>query len=161
MGQLEARFGSVGAKGEAGENFLYSRLMQDYTVSDYRKDMIQQTQGIDFGIIKPNWRREYTLDVKNTLYIDNTYYAFKIELEADGKPGWFFTSKADRIYHTNAYCKKYLYYELNELRYYVTKKLLDKDFSKFKIVNHNGDVLIQFQMDLTQAHDFPISSVFS
>jgi hypothetical protein len=160
MGQLATRFGKVGAKGEAGETFLFEKLKQDYTVSDYRTDMVMQSQGIDFGIQKPNWRREYTLDVKNSLYISNDYYAFKIEIEDNGKAGWFYTSKADRIYHTNAWEKKYLYYELNELRYYVTSKLLKNDFSTFNVVDYKGYVLLQFQMMKGQDHPFPISQIY-
>lgn len=161
MGQLSQRFGKVGYKGEAGENFLYDVLQRDYQVSDYRQDMVMQTQGIDFGIKKPEWRREYTLDVKNTLYIDknNEYFSFKIELESNSQPGWFFTSKADRIYHTNAYMGKYIYYELNKLRYYVNKKLIAQEYSTFKIVPHNGDILMQFQISDAK-HDIPISIMY-
>jgi hypothetical protein len=158
MGQLTTRFGAVGAKGEAGEIFLFEKLQKEYQVSDYRQDMVLQTQGIDFGIKLPAWRREYTLDVKNNLYITNEYYAFKIEIESDKKAGWFFTSKADRIYHTNAYMGKYLYYDLNELRYYVTKKMINNDYSTFNIVEHNGDILIHFKIE--GAHDLPISVVY-
>lgn len=160
MGHLINRYGTTGIKGEAGEIFMYNELQREYIVSDYRTNMILQSQGIDFGISKPDWQREYTLDVKNNLYIANSYYAFKIEIESNAKAGWFFTSKADRIYHTNAYMKQYLYYDLNELRYFVTKKLLAHDYSHFKIVPHNGDVLIQFQLDLTKKHHLPISCLF-
>jgi hypothetical protein len=158
MGVLAAKFGAIGAKGEAGEEFILNQLTKSYQVSDYRQDMIQQSQGIDFGIKHPSWRREYTLDSKNNLYICPEYYAFKIELEANGKAGWFFTSKADRIYHTNAYMGKYLYYDLNELRYFVTKRLVDNDHSQFKVVYHNQDVLLQFTVN--GAHTLPISQVF-
>lgn len=140
---------------------MYNELQREYKVSDYRTNMILQSQGIDFGISKSEWRREYTLDVKNNLYIENSYYAFKIEIESEGKAGWFFTSKADRIYHTNAYMKRYLYYDLNELRYFVTKKLVSQDYQQyFKIVNHNSDVLIQFQLNLNETHQLPISCLF-
>ena len=161
MGQLEARFGKVGAKGEAGEAYLFERLQRDFQVIDYRHDMIQQTQGIDFGIRKPEWRREYTLDVKNTLYIapDDSFTSIKVELECKGKPGWFFTSKADRIYHTNAFMKRYLYYDLNELRHYITKKLLEQS-PDFEIVHYNGDVLAQFRMFATKQCNYPISDIF-
>jgi hypothetical protein len=161
MGQLINRYGVTGYKGEAGEIFMYNELQREYKVSDYRTNMILQSQGIDFGISKSEWRREYTLDVKNNLYIENSYYAFKIEIESAGKAGWFFTSKADRIYHTNAYMKRYLYYDLNELRYFVTKKLVSQDYQQyFKIVNHNSDVLIQFQLNLNETHQLPISCLF-
>ena len=158
MGVLETKFGTVGAKGEAGEEFIYTQLSKNYQVTDYRLDLIQQSQGIDFGIKHPSWRREYTLDSKNNLFITTGYYAFKIELEANGKAGWFYTSKADRIYHTNAYMGKYLYYDMNELRYFVTKRMLENDYSQFKVVHHNGDVLLQFTIN--GAHSLPISQVF-
>lgn len=158
MGQLSTKFGSIGAKGEVGEEFILKRLQEQYQVSDYRNDMIQQSQGIDFGIKHPSWRREYTLDSKNNLFIDNGYYAFKIELEFREKAGWFYTSKADRIYHTNAYLGKYLYYDLNELRYFVTKRLLENDHSQFKIVHYNNAVLLQFI--ITGTHSLPISQLF-
>ena len=158
MGQLSTKFGSIGAKGEAGEEFILKKLQEQYQVSDYRNDMIQQSQGIDFGIKHPSWRREYTLDSKNNLFIDNDYYAFKIELEFRGKAGWFYTSKADRIYHTNAYSERFLYYDLNELRYFVTKKLLENDHSQFKIVHYNNSVLLHFT--ITGTHSLPISQLF-
>lgn len=160
MGQLTTRFGAVGAKGEAGEIFMLDVLKTQYKVSDYRLDMVQQTQGIDFGISKDGWRREFTLDVKNNLYITPEFYAFKIELEANGKAGWFFTSKADRIYHTNAYMKQYIYYDLNELRYFVTKRLVNNDYSDFDTVNHNGDLLLQFKFEPGKSHTVPISVLF-
>ena len=160
MGQLTTRFGAVGAKGEAGEIFMLDVLKTQYKVSDYRLDMVQQTQGIDFGISKDGWRREFTLDVKNNLYITPEFYAFKIELEANGKAGWFFTSKADRIYHTNAYMKQYIYYDLNELRYFVTKRLVNNDYSDFATVNHNGDLLLQFKFEPGKSHNVPISVLF-
>lgn len=161
MGQLETKFGSVGAKGEAGEAFLYSVLQKDYKVSDYRADMVMQSQGIDFGISKPEWRREYTLDVKNSLYISNNYYSFKLEIEDNGKAGWFYTSKADRIYSTNAYMRKYLYYDLNEMRYFVTKKFMENDFSEFNVVNYKGYILLQFHWVQNQKINFPVSQIFS
>jgi len=160
MGQLTNRFGAVGAKGEAGEIFMLETLKKQYKVSDYRLDMVQQTQGIDFGISKDGWRREFTLDVKNNLYITPEFVAFKIELESDGKAGWFFTSKADRIYHTNAYMKQYIYYDLNELRYFVTKRLVNNDYSDFVTVNHNGDLLLQFKFEPGKSHNVPISVLF-
>lgn len=160
MGQLGTKFGKVGYKGEAGETFMYEVLKREYYTSDYRQDMVMQTQGIDFGIKLPEWRREYTLDVKNNLYIDKEYYAFKIEIESANKAGWFFSSKADRIYHTNTYSSKYLYYDLNELRYYVTKKLISNDTNSFSIVKYNSDVLIHFQMNINTPNDIPISKIY-
>ena len=159
MGHLINRYGTTGIKGEAGEEFMYKMLQLDYTVSDYRKDLIIQGQGIDFGIRRPEWNREYTLDVKNNLYLDSSYYAFKIEIQSGTEAGWFFTSKADRIYHTNAYSGRYLYYNLNELRYFVTKRLLSNDYSDFNVVQYNSDVLLHFKIEFGQHHMIPISKL--
>ena len=159
MGILAKKFGKVGYKGETGESFMYEVLQNEYEVSDYRKDLVMQTQGIDFGIKLPNWRREYTLDVKNNLYIEPSFYAFKIELEDKGKPGWFFTSKADRIYHSNAYMGEYFYYELTEMRHFVNKKLLANDYSSFTKVDYKGDILLQFRI-FGPDHGLPISNLF-
>lgn len=160
MGELQTRFGRIGAKGESGEIYLYQTLQKSYQVTDYRNDMIMQSQGIDFGIYKPEWRREYTLDVKNNFYIDNDYYSFKIEIEDNGKAGWFYTSKADRIYCTNAYLRKYIYYDLNEMRYYITKKFMDNDLSEFNVIKYQGYILVQCHWRKGQKHNFPISQVY-
>lgn len=162
MGQLIDRFGATGVKGEEGEKFMMSVLKsQGFDVRDYRTDLVVQSQGIDFGINKPSQRREFTLDVKNNLYIKDDYHAFKVEIERFTRAGWFYTSKADFIYHTNAYTGNYIYYNLNELRYYITKQLIEKSASEvFKLVNINGDVLIQFQFSKGMEHNIPVSSLY-
>jgi hypothetical protein len=76
------------------------------------------------------------------------------------KAGWFFTSKADRIYHTNAYMGQYIYYDLNQLRYFVTKRIIDNDYSAFTLVKHNGDLLLQFKFEPGVDHNVPISVLF-
>ena len=160
MNQLETKFGSVGAKGAQGETWLLEKLNQRYQTHDYRQDFIMQSQGIDFGIFDSSWRREYTLDVKTNLYIEKDFYAFKIELQRENKAGWFYRSKADRIYHVNTYYGKYLYYDLNEMRYYITKNLL-KSPDKFKIIESNGDLLLQLTFPKGSPIEAPTSNLFS
>ena len=162
MGQLIDRFGASGIKGEEGEKFILSVLKsQGYDVRDYRTDLVVQSQGIDFGIYKPTMRRELTLDVKTNLYIKDDYYAFKVEIERFTRAGWFYTSKADFIYHTNAYTGNYVYYNLNELRYYITKQLIGKSATEaFKLVNINGDILIQFQFYAGVDYQLPVSPMY-
>lgn len=162
MSVLEQRFGAVGRKGSLGEDWMFKKLQSNFIVSDYRKDYVMQTQGIDFGIKKPEWHREFTLDVKTNLYLpDADWYGFKLELESDNKAGWFFTSKADRIYHVNSYLGKYLYYDLNMMRYYVTKKLINNDMKDLEIKNINGDILLQIIIPKGLAHNIPVSQLFS
>ena len=56
--------------------------------------------------------------------------------------------------------KQYIYYDLNELRYFVTKKLVNQDISDFATVNHNGDLLLQFKFEPGKSHTVPISVLF-
>ena len=161
MSHLGERFGIRGEKGSAGEVWMYNKLKERYTVKDYRTDFVLQTQGIDFGISLPAWRREFTLDVKTNLYTPpENWYGFKLELQRANKAGWLFTSKADRIYHVNAFQGKYLYYDLNEMRYYITKKLLDNNMDNFTITKIDGDILLQIKIIKDTAHDVPVSNIF-
>ena len=160
MSVLSNKFGARGAKGSDGEEFLFNKLNANYTVSDYRMNYQMQSQGIDFGIKKPDWHREFTLDAKTNLYLESDWFAFKIELQRANKAGWLFTSKSDRMYHVNSYAGKYLFYELNEMRYYITKKLLDGNFDAFKIVKMDGDTLLQFTIKKGVSHDIPVSQLY-
>ena len=160
MVSLSTKFGALGTKGSDGETYMYNVLKSKYQVNDYRQDIIMQSQGIDFGIKDPKWRREFTLDVKTNLYIEKDFYAFKIELQRENKAGWFYNSRADRIYHVNAYMGRYLYYDLNEMRYYITKRLL-KSTKHFNIVEHNGDLLLHLKFSNDIVNDTPATNLFS
>lgn len=159
MHQLTSRYGSLGTKGAIGENWLLGRLSRRYQTTDYRDDFVMQTQGIDFGIKEPSWRREFTLDVKTNLYIEKDFYAFKLELESDNKAGWLYSSKADRIYHVNTYFGKYLYYDLNQMRYYITKRMLESP-DALTIIRTNGDILLQLTFPNGSPNDTPASKLF-
>lgn len=161
MKPLSEKFGALGNKGAKGETWLFERLSKRYQTSDYRKDAIMQSQGIDFGIKEPNWRREFTLDVKSNLYIEREYYAFKIELQRENKAGWFWNSRSDRIYHVNSYLGKYLYYDLNEMRYCVSKILLDKGRQALNLVEMDGDILLHITIKSNIEHSWPMSKLFS
>ena len=161
MKPLSEKFGALGNKGAKGETWLFERLSKRYQTSDYRKDAIMQSQGIDFGIKEPNWRREFTLDAKSNLYIEREYYAFKIELQRENKAGWFYTSKADRIYHVNSYTGKYLFYDLNEMRYYINSILLRYGKQALNLVEMDGDILLHITIKSNIEHSWPISKLFS
>lgn len=144
MSILENKFGQTGKKGHFGEVALYSLLKSIYPeVIDHRKDLRVQSDGVDFSVKQNNWNKFITLDCKNNLYVSNDYYSLKIELESNGKPGWFFTSKADRIYHISSYSKQYVYYDLSVARYIITKGLLEG--LKFNLINYQNDLLLQIK----------------
>ena len=154
---LTERFPDTGAKGERGEVWLKSILQSyGYDVIDYGNIVEHQKQGYDFGIKKPEWLREYYLDCKNNLFVDNEYH-FKIEIEDHGKLGWFFSSRADRIYHVSTYTKSYVVYDLNEMRKLVVNALLTNDTSLFKRVEYNGALLLQFDINNENKGLYPIT----
>ena len=134
---------------------MYTHLLSRYDcVSDYRMDMTAQSVGVDFGIKQTSWSREITLDVKNNLYIVPEKIGFKVEITKNNKPGWFMTSKADRIYHVSSYQRKYIYYELHDLRLYVFQNMSKLDLVKY---NDGKDLLVQFY----HTGELPVSQIYS
>lgn len=148
------KFPTTGVKGDDGERFLFEQLLKRYeVVNDYRQNLTMQNVGVDFGFGALNWKRETTLDVKNNLYITRDKIGFKVEIQKNGKPGWFFTSKADRIYHVCAYQKKFMYYDLGDLRSYVFRNNTGLELVDYK---DGKDVLIQFY----HSTSLPVSQIF-
>lgn len=157
--QLLNKFPTTGVKGNAGEKFLYNLFLNRYDkVSDYRFNSTAQSTGFDFGIKQNNWPREITLDVKNNLYVTPEKVGFKIEITKNNKPGWFLTSKADRIYHCSYYHKNFMYYELGDLRYYIFNTMrYSSENIEFLYYNDNKDLLIQ----LYWTKNLPISEIYN
>ena len=121
MGQLEEKFGWAGKKGEEGEDFalaLWDSI--GYDVIDYRKDIAKQKLGIDYAVkkLKPEpWFRHYTIDNKNNLRIYKGQYSIPIEVKkGKRRPGWLYTSHADRISHTHVGKKMLVFYDLKQMR---------------------------------------------
>jgi len=150
MNNINKRYPFTAPKGISGERFLLPILQRHYdVVSDYTDDFAMQCRGVDFGIKKTNWSRERLLDVKNNLWIgdinDNTTWTIVIELSKstyDGsRVGWFHTSQADRIYHVNTYHKLYVYYDLNEMRRWVTRELIKGNVLDFKQLPNGSELL--------------------
>jgi len=160
MSVLGNKFGERGDKGDSGERFLINQLKEQYTVSDYRTDMQRQRNGIDFGITKSGWSREYTLDCKTNLYVEPKWFVFALEIQGNGKPGWFHTSAADRIYHVSSYAKTYMFYDLSEMRAYITKRLINNQTAGIQFVDGTNDQLLKIYVDRTVPNELPISSLF-
>lgn len=158
---LEERFPMTGTKGQVGEMWLKSILQSyGYEVTDYGNQIEHQTRGYDFSIKKPEWLRDYYLDCKNNLYIDyrkEDEYHFKVEIEEYGKLGWFFSSRADQIYHVNTYSKVYVMYDLNKMRKLVINALFNNDTSLFSKVMYNGALLLQFDINNNNKGLYPIT----
>jgi hypothetical protein len=152
---LTKKFGTAGEKGGNAEDWLYRKLQTIYDdIVDYRSDMIKQGEGIDFSVKKKNWFRPFTLDCKSNLYIDQdqdteTYKTY-FEYIKNGKPGWFLKSKADRIYHINTFKGKGIFYDLNEMRQVVSRRLLFQDMKGFEVVKTENDLLLKVDLSLPE-----------
>jgi len=117
MSILEKKFGSVGKKGDSAEEWVMNKLSSVYQVEDLRNDWKSQIDGIDFGITKSAWKNTYYLDSKGNLNGD----IFYLEMEKNGKPGWFMKSKSDRIYHIDVNAGRGYWYSLPDMRLLMSK----------------------------------------
>lgn len=150
MNNINKRYPFTAPKGIAGERFLYPILQRHYdVVSDYTDDFVMQCRGVDFGIKKTNWSRERLVDVKNNLWIidinDKSTWSIILELSKsryDGsRVGWFHTSQADRIYHVNTYHKAYVYYDLNEMRRWVIREIINGNTLDYEQLPNGSELL--------------------
>ena len=116
--QLQEKFGAAGLKGGKAEEWLLDKLNIVYDeVIDLREDWKAQIDGIDFGIKKDSWHNAYFLDCKGNM-TDNHFY---IEYSTSYKPGWFWKSKSDRIYHVDVTNNKACWYSLPEMRQVISQ----------------------------------------
>ena len=130
--QLSEKFGASGLKGGQAEEWLIEKLEKIYDeVQDYREDMRFQRRGIDFGIKKTGWRNTYTLDCKANLKKGR----FFLELSKSDRPGWFWKSQADRIYHVDLDTGEAIWYGLPEMRSAIAS-------SSFPVVCYNDTALM-------------------
>ena len=148
---LTKKFGASGIKGGKGEDWLYAKLLKVYDeVIDYRTDMQKQIVGIDFAVKKNSWFRPFNLDCKTNLFIDDDKQSTYFEYIKNGKPGWFLKSQADRIYHVNVERNKGLYYDLNDMRQVVSRRLLFQDMKGFEILKSGQDLLLKVDLSLPE-----------
>jgi hypothetical protein len=150
MQNITKRYPITAPKGISGERYLFTVLQRHYdVVSDYTENFAMQCRGVDFGIKKTNWSRERLLDVKNNLWIadvnDRNTWNVMLELSKskyDGsRIGWFHTSQADRIYHVNTYHKMYVYYDLNEMRRWVTREIINGNTLNYTQMPNGSELL--------------------
>jgi hypothetical protein len=148
---LTKKFGSAGEKGGKGEDWLYTKLKKTYDeVVDYRNDMQKQILGIDFSVKKNTWFRPFNLDCKTNLFIDDAKQYTCFEYIKNGKPGWFLKSHADRIYHINVDKGRGLFYDLNDMRQVVSRRILFQDMNGFEILKKDQDLLLKVDLSLPE-----------
>lgn len=94
----EEAFGSSGKKGRVGELFVINTIRSwGWEVIDTESEKSLQLQGVDIIIKKPTWQNYYSVDVKNNMTDDGSFF---IETAPDG---WLFNKnkRSDRIWHCN------------------------------------------------------------
>ena len=134
---LEKRFGKRGKKGDIGEKWLLKVLRESKQyeeVKDFSKEYKMQELGIDGSIKKKSWYRPYYYDCKHNLY-KKSNGTFQIYLEwtkkYSGKPGWFHTSSANRIYHVSVKNNTSIFYDLKQMKKRIREQ---KDLGHVKVV---------------------------
>ena len=161
ISQLEQRFGKRGRKGDEGERWLLKKLRESKQydeVKDFSKEYKMQELGIDGSINKKSWYRPYYYDCKHNLIKQNKTYKLYLEWTKpySGKPGWFHTSAANRIYHVSVKHNVSIFYDLKQLRERVRKQISlghvkvarKAPKESFVMIKHNDPVfrdLLRFQ----------------
>ena len=105
--------------GGKAEEYAYPLLQEAYdTVIDLREDKEAQYHGIDFSIRQNSWKHAYTLDIKGNLHNGLFCFEFRKTYQHSNRvtPGWFHTSKSDRIYHVDVDNEQLVWYELPKMR---------------------------------------------
>jgi hypothetical protein len=143
---LYTRYPTTAAKGRQGEAWMLQQLQKIYAVQDYTQDMQMQANGIDFGIMRDGWQRARYIDIKHNVWsTPHNTMVFAIEIaRADGAPGWFLTSRADRIYHCNTRLGIYTYYDLPTMRQWIVQRALQQQCHAW---NSHGCQLITVTID--------------
>lgn len=125
-------FGRTGYKGVKGEHwFADYYFAKGFKVQLFEEDRSRQLTGVD--VIITNELSSYTVDVKNNLRKDNSFY---VELESDG---WLFNSGYvnDYISHVNP--------STGVIATYVRKRM--QKFIKENYPNNKGEILLLHKED--------------
>lgn len=134
---LEKRFGKRGKKGDDGEKWLFRILNESEQfdeVKDFTKEYKMQELGIDGSVFKKSWYKPYYFDCKHNLIKEGKIYKLCFEMTkwGSGKPGWFYTSNSDRIYHVSVKHKTSIFYDLKQMRKRIREQL---DLENIKIIH--------------------------
>lgn len=115
---LKEAFGDRGERGRLGEIFLHKYLVATgHEVIDHENDYKNQVKGIDFSFKKPQWQRYYTGDCKANLRPDGSFIVEFFKYSGGRRrQGWYFTCRADRIFHVNVKEQWICYYDLGQLK---------------------------------------------
>lgn len=115
---LGEAFGERGERGRLGEMYLLQYLRATgHEVIDHEGDYKSQLKGIDVSFKKPQWARYYTGDCKANLRSDGSFIIEFFKFSGGRRrQGWYYTCKADRVFHVNIKEQWICYYDINQLR---------------------------------------------
>ena len=133
-------------KGKAGEYAVIQALSQITEVKDltnYEDFKGYQQKGLDFEFLN---RKTNTWDRGDAKANIMKYGLTFMELyKANGKLGWFNTTKSDWIFCYSVYTKSIYFYSINEMRGYIDNRLKDRSIKTSHL--KSGDIGVWLPVD--------------
>lgn len=133
-------------KGKAGEYVIIQALSEITEVKDltnYADFKGYQQKGLDFEFFNRKTKTWDRGDAKANIM--ESGLTFMELYKANGKLGWFNTTKADWIFCYSVYTKKIYYYSINEMRGYIDSRLKDRNIKTSHL--KSGDIGVWLPVD--------------
>ena len=133
-------------KGKAGEYAVIQALSQITEVKDltnYDDFKGYQQKGLDFEFLNRKTNTWDRGDAKANIM--KSGLTFMELYKANGKLGWFNTTKSDWIFCYSVYTKSIYFYSINEMRGYIDNRLKDRSIKTSHL--KSGDIGVWLPVD--------------
>jgi len=133
-------------KGKAGEYAVIQALSQITEVKDltnYDDFKGYQQKGLDFEFLNRKTNTWDRGDAKANIM--KSGLTFMELYKANGKLGWFNTTKSDWIFCYSVYTKSIYFYSINEMRGYIDSRLKDRSIKTSHL--KSGDIGVWLPVD--------------
>ena len=133
-------------KGKAGEYAVIQALSQITEVKDltnYDDFKGYQQKGLDFEFLNRKTNTWDRGDAKANIM--ESGLTFMELYKANGKLGWFNTTKSDWIFCYSVYTKSIYFYSINEMRGYIDSRLKDRSIKTSHL--KSGDIGVWLPVD--------------
>jgi len=133
-------------KGKAGEYAFIQALSQITEVKDltnYDDFKGYQQKGLDFEFLNRKTNTWDRGDAKANIM--ESGLTFMELYKANGKLGWFNTTKSDWIFCYSVYTKSIYFYSINEMRGYIDSRLKDRSIKTSHL--KSGDIGVWLPVD--------------
>jgi hypothetical protein len=133
-------------KGKAGEYAVIQALSQITEVKDltnYEDFKGYQQKGLDFEFLNRKTNTWDRGDAKANIM--KSGLTFMELYKANGKLGWFNTTKSDWIFCYSVYTKSIYFYSINEMRGYIDNRLKDRSIKTSHL--KSGDIGVWLPVD--------------